>query len=83
MKEDDVLIQVETDKVTIDVRYTESEPGTVKEILVAADDTVTVGQDVAVVEKGAVAEEKEVGLCSSSCATCCALCYTMLWLALV
>ena len=48
-----MLLQVETDKVTIDVRYTASEPGTLKEYLVAADDTVAVGQEVARIETGA------------------------------
>ncbi len=53
VREDDVLLQVETDKVTIDVRYTASEPGVLKEYLVAEDDTVSVGQDVARIETGA------------------------------
>ena len=48
-----MVAQIETDKVTIDVRYTESVPGKIKEILVKPDDTVTVGQDVAIVDKGA------------------------------
>ncbi len=56
MKEDDVLLQIETDKVTIDVRYTDSGEGTVKEMLVKADDTVSVGQEVAVVAKGAASQ---------------------------
>ena len=53
VKEDDVLLQIETDKVTIDVRYTESQSGVVKEYLVGEEDTVTVGQHVATVDKGA------------------------------
>ena len=53
VKEDDVLLQIETDKVTIDVRYTESQPGTIREYLVSEEDTVTVGQEVCVVDKGA------------------------------
>lgn len=57
MKEDDVLLQIETDKVTIDVRYTDSGEGTVKEMLVKADDTVSVGQEVAVVAKGEVSQK--------------------------
>jgi 2-oxoglutarate dehydrogenase E2 component (dihydrolipoamide succinyltransferase) len=52
VKEDDVLLQIETDKVTIDVRYTESEPGTLTEYLCKEDDTVTVGQEVVKVDKG-------------------------------
>jgi len=38
--EDDLLLQIETDKVTIDVRYQQQEPGVVKEFLVKPDDTV-------------------------------------------
>lgn len=38
------------------MRYTESEPGTIKEYLVGEEDTVTVGQDVCVVDKGAAEE---------------------------
>ena len=57
VKEDDVLLQIETDKVTIDVRYTEAKPGVVKEYLVAEEDTVVVGQEVVVVEQGAAAAE--------------------------
>lgn len=37
--------------MTIDVRYTEAKPGKLKELLVAADDTVTVGQPVCTVEQ--------------------------------
>ena len=58
MNEDDVLLQIETDKVTIDVRYTESGEGTLKEMLVKADDTVSVGQEVAVVAKGKVSQQQ-------------------------
>ena len=53
VQEDDVVVQIETDKVTIDVRYTESAPGKIKEFLVKPEDTVTVGQEVAVIDKGA------------------------------
>jgi pyruvate/2-oxoglutarate dehydrogenase complex dihydrolipoamide acyltransferase (E2) component len=52
VKEDDVLLQIETDKVTIDVRYTEAEPGTLIEYLCKEDDTVAVGQEVVKVDKG-------------------------------
>ncbi len=45
-------MQIETDKVTIDVRYTESEPGTLTEYLCKEDDTVAVGQEVVKVDKG-------------------------------
>ena len=47
-----MLLQIETDKVTIDVRYTETQPGKIREFLVSEDDTVTVGQQVCIVEKG-------------------------------
>lgn len=46
------MLQIETDKVTIDVRYTESQSGTIKEFLVSEDDTVAVGQEVCIVDKG-------------------------------
>ena len=52
VNEDDILLQIETDKVTIDVRYTETQSGTIKEFLVSEDDTVTVGQQVCIVDKG-------------------------------
>ena len=52
-----MLLQVETDKVTIDVRYTQGEPGVLKEYLVAADDTVAVNQEVAVIETGGEAPD--------------------------
>ena len=47
---DQVLVQVETDKVTIDVRSPES--GTVASIAVGMDETVTVGQGVAEITPG-------------------------------
>jgi pyruvate/2-oxoglutarate dehydrogenase complex dihydrolipoamide acyltransferase (E2) component len=47
---DEVLALIETDKVTIDVRYTGSKPGVLNSISLAADDVVTVGQAVAVVD---------------------------------
>ena len=51
--EDDVVAQIETDKVTIDVKYTSPTPGSITSILVKEGDTVVVGQEVAVVEQGA------------------------------
>lgn len=57
VREDDVLLLIDTDKVTIDVRYTQSEPGTLKEYLVKEDDTVSVGQDVVIIETGNVPDE--------------------------
>merc|ERR1719197_1706980 len=49
---DDIIAQIETDKVTIDVRAPES--GTVTEVLVAEGDTVTVGQHIVSFEPGEV-----------------------------
>ena len=51
VKDGDVIAQIETDKVTIDVRYTEAKPGKLKEVLISADDTVNVGQAVCTVEQ--------------------------------
>ena len=45
MAQDEVLLQIETDKVTIDVRAPEA--GVVAKVLVAEEDTVVVGQAVA------------------------------------
>uniref|UniRef100_A0A7S2Z7B2 dihydrolipoyllysine-residue succinyltransferase n=1 Tax=Chloropicon laureae TaxID=464258 RepID=A0A7S2Z7B2_9CHLO len=53
--EDEVIVQVETDKVTIDIRSPGA--GVVEEILVAEDDTVVVGQAVAKVNLGAAGTE--------------------------
>lgn len=50
VEEDDPLIQIETDKVTVDVRTPVA--GTVKSILVSPDDTVSVDHVVAVVMEG-------------------------------
>lgn len=49
--EDDVIAQIETDKVTIDVKFT-GKSGKISELLVAEGDTVVVGQAVAKVEEG-------------------------------
>eukprot|EP00775_Hariotina_reticulata_P007670 gene7670-7872_t len=54
VQEDDVIAQIETDKVTIDVKFT-AKSGKVTSILVAEGDTVTVGQPVAQVEPGSAA----------------------------
>jgi 2-oxoglutarate dehydrogenase E2 component (dihydrolipoamide succinyltransferase) len=51
--EDEVIAQLETDKVTIDIKYTQKVPGIIKEIKVAEGDSVTVGQDFAQVEENA------------------------------
>lgn len=49
---DDIVLQIETDKVTVDVRYTTGKPGKMKEMLVKEEDTVAVGQQVATVTEG-------------------------------
>ena len=54
VSEDALIAQIETDKVTIDVRYTGKEPGKVTGVLVKAGDTVEVGTPVANVETGGV-----------------------------
>lgn len=51
VKEDDVIAQIETDKVTIDVKFT-GKSGKISQVLVAEGDTVVVGQPVASVEEG-------------------------------
>lgn len=53
--EDEIVAQIETDKVTIDVRHT-GKAGTVTEILVKEGDTVVVGQGVAKLDEGSVAD---------------------------
>ncbi|KAK9843646.1 hypothetical protein WJX81_000848 [Elliptochloris bilobata] len=53
--EDTVILQIETDKVTIDVRAPEG--GVIDSILVKPDDVVTVGQLVAVLRTGEDAKE--------------------------
>jgi len=58
VEEDDPLIQIETDKVTVDVRSPVA--GIVKSILVRADDTVEVDHVVAVIEEGEAAGRAEV-----------------------
>lgn len=52
VKEDDIIAQIETDKVTIDVKYTIKESGVVTHVLIAPGDTVSVGQLVASVDVG-------------------------------
>jgi pyruvate/2-oxoglutarate dehydrogenase complex dihydrolipoamide acyltransferase (E2) component len=54
VSENDVLAQIETDKVTIDVRYTEKEAGTLSELLVKEGDNVAVGAPVAIIDQGAI-----------------------------
>ncbi|KAI8465043.1 MAG: dihydrolipoamide succinyltransferase [Monoraphidium minutum] len=50
---DDIIAQIETDKVTIDVKYTATSPGAVTAVMVKDGDTVVVGQAVCKVEQGA------------------------------
>jgi 2-oxoglutarate dehydrogenase E2 component (dihydrolipoamide succinyltransferase) len=57
--EDDVIAQLETDKVTMDIKYQQKTPGVVKSIEAAEGDTVTVGQAFAFVEEGAEAAAGE------------------------
>jgi len=52
--ENDIIAQIETDKVTIDVKYTSKAPGVLSALLVASGDVVQVGQMVAKVEMGMV-----------------------------
>jgi 2-oxoglutarate dehydrogenase E2 component (dihydrolipoamide succinyltransferase) len=47
---DDVIAQIETDKITIDVQHTSSKPGVLTSLGVSADDTVTVGQVIAILD---------------------------------
>lgn len=49
--EDDVIAQLETDKVTIDIKYQKNIPGTIKAIHFAEGDTVEVGQAFADIEE--------------------------------
>ena len=60
---DDIVLQIETDKGTVAVRYTTGKPGKLKEMLVKEEDTVAVGQEVASVtegEEGSEPDKKEV-----------------------
>ncbi|GAX81203.1 hypothetical protein CEUSTIGMA_g8635.t1 [Chlamydomonas eustigma] len=54
VKEDDIIAQIETDKVTIDVRFTSKGTGTLTAMLVSPGDVVQVGQMVAKVDTGMV-----------------------------
>lgn len=67
---DDIVLQIETDKVTVDVRYTTGKPGKLKEILVKEEDTVSVGQQVATVTEGEEGSKPEE-VSRQSCATVC------------
>ncbi|KAL6761171.1 dihydrolipoamide succinyltransferase [Haematococcus lacustris] len=52
VKEDDIIAQIETDKVTIDIKYTGKQAGTIKQLLIKPSEVVQVGKLVAVVEVG-------------------------------
>lgn len=52
---DDIIAQIETDKVTIDVRSPEA--GVVEKLVVKIGDTVTPGTVVAIVTKGGAGAE--------------------------
>ena len=82
MDVDEVLAQIETDKVTIDVRYTTGKPGKLTKMLIKEEDTVSVGQEVAVVEEGAEGssgggggkQEVSAGTGPPSKTSCCTYC---------
>lgn len=57
VKVDDIIMQIETDKVTIDVRSTTN--GTIEKLLVNEGDTVSVGAPVAIVIEGDAATTTE------------------------
>lgn len=46
LKEDEVIALIETDKITVDVRYSESKPAKVAEVLVKEQQNVEVGQPI-------------------------------------
>lgn len=51
--ENDIVAQIETDKVTVDVKYTLAAGGKITSIMVGEGDTVKVGQPILEVEEGA------------------------------
>uniref|UniRef100_A0A1D2AEM6 dihydrolipoyllysine-residue succinyltransferase n=1 Tax=Auxenochlorella protothecoides TaxID=3075 RepID=A0A1D2AEM6_AUXPR len=62
VEEDSVLATLDTDKVSMDIKYPNKTPGVVKEYKAAEGDTVTVGQLFAVIEEsegGAAPAKKE------------------------
>merc|ERR1712216_291231 len=62
--EDEVVVQIETDKVTIDVRSPTQ--GVLNSVLVKVDETVTVGQHIAIIEEGAEGTVSATSTSSSS-----------------
>lgn len=57
VREDDVIAQIETDKVTFDVKYTQKTPGVVKAVMVGEGDNVVVGQAFCTVDESAEAAQ--------------------------
>lgn len=53
VKEDDVIAQIETDKVTIDIKYSGNQPGKLTQLHIKEQDVVQVGKLVCTVELGA------------------------------
>eukprot|EP01025_Chloroclados_australasicus_P004686 TRINITY_DN1121_c2_g1_i1.p1 TRINITY_DN1121_c2_g1~~TRINITY_DN1121_c2_g1_i1.p1 ORF type:complete len:433 (+),score=72.19 TRINITY_DN1121_c2_g1_i1:239-1537(+) len=58
VKPDEVIAQIETDKVTMEVKYTGSQPGVLKEILVQPEESVTIEQLVGRVDTEGVPVEE-------------------------
>ena len=61
LQPDDTIAMIETDKVTIDVKYTGSVPAVLTMVNLKADDSVTVGQAVATVDDDPAAVEAAGG----------------------
>lgn len=57
VREDDVIAQIETDKVTFDIKYPHKTPGVVKAINFGEGDSVEVGQAFCTVDESAEAGE--------------------------
>ena len=58
---DDVIAVIETDKVSIDLRYTGSKPGILKSLQISSDQEVEVDQVVGVVDDDAAGVEAAGG----------------------
>lgn len=61
MQTDDIVAQIETDKVTIDMRYTGSKPGILKSLQISEDQEVEVDQVVGIVDDDDAAVEAAGG----------------------
>lgn len=66
---DDIVAQIETDKVTIDMRYTGSKPGVLKSLQISEDQEVEVDQVVGVVDDDDAAVEAAGGVSAANAAT--------------